>query len=263
MKANLRLFWSGVRAGLSSYMVELTPTLYLGVHTPRTILQALFFVLIAKAAGGNDLARFALVGNAVQIAIFYALLSMEVVIESEKWNSTLGYLIASPSPWLPIMMGKSMFQFFDACLSSALIFLVLPPILGVTLSPLNVLTSAPVILLTIISAGTLGWLIGSLALPIRWGYMICNIFVYVMMVLCGVNFPLSALPPIVRTIGSLVPVTHGLLAVRAIVDGAGYATVLPLIAKETLIALVYGTLAWIAFGWRLRVTRQNGSFELV
>ncbi len=44
---------------------------------------------------------------------------------------------------------------------------------------------------------------------------------------------------------------------RALVDGAGYATVLP------LIALAYGALAWMAFGWRLQVTRQNGSFELV
>lgn len=78
----------------------------------------------------------------------------------------------------------------------------------------------------------------------------------------GINTPLSALPPVVQTIGSLLPVTHGLLAVRALIDGASYASVLPLVAAELLIALVYSAVAWLMFGYRLRVTRQRGTFEL-
>ena len=263
MTANLRLFWTGVRAGLAEYLVGLTPVLYLGVHVPRTILQALFFVLIAKAAGGDSLARFAAIGNAVQMAVFFGLLSMQIVIESEKWKSTFQYLIASPSNWLPLMIGRSMFQLFDAFLSSAIVFAVLIPLLGLHISVLNLLAAVPIVLLTIVSAGTLGWLIGSIALPIRWGFMICNLLAYAMMVLCGVNFPFSALPPMVQAVGSLLPFTHGLLAIRAIIDGASYASVLPLIVDEATIAIIYGALAWAVFGWRLRVTRQNGSFELV
>jgi ABC-2 type transport system permease protein len=263
MAANLRLFWTGGRAGFSEYMVELTPTLYLGVHVPRTILQALFFVLIAKAAGGDQLARFAVIGNAVQMAVFFVLLSMEIVIEAEKWNGTFQYLIASPAPWLPIMLGKSMFQFVDAFLSSAIVFAVLIPLMNLQISLLNLLSSVPLILLTIVSACSLGWLIGAISLPIRWGFVICNVLAYVMMVLCGVNFPFTALPPAVQIVGNLLPFTHGLLAIRAIIDGATYARVWPLIADEVLIAVIYSALAWLTFGWRLRVTRQNGSFDLV
>ena len=263
MAAYLRLFWTGVRASFADYLVDLSPTIYLGVHVPRTILQALFFVLIAKAAGGDPLARFAAIGNAVQMAVFFAVLSMEVVIESEKWNNTFLYMIAAPLHWLPIMVGKSVFQFLDAFFSAAIVFAVLIPLMNLQISILNLLASVPLILLTILSVGTLGWLIGSICLPIRWGFVICNLMAYAMMVLCGVNFPISALPPILRTVGAILPFTHGLLAIRAIIDGATYASVWPLIRNEILIAIIYGSLAWITFGYRLWVTRQKGAFELV
>ncbi|MEW6403266.1 MAG: ABC transporter permease [Chloroflexota bacterium] len=263
MNANIRLFWSGARASWSNYLVELTPTVFLGFRIPRILLQSLFFVLLAKAAGGEQLARFALIGNAIQTSVFMIMLSMEVVIESEKWNNTFQYLIASPSNWLPIMLGKGMADYGEALFSTTLLFAVLPPILQIHISPIDLLRSVPIILIAIASASALGWLIGAISLPIRWGYMICNWLAYLMVFLCGVNIPLRALPPLAQMLGNILPVTHGLLAIRAVIDGAAYSTVLPLIGKEVLIAIIYGALAWVTFGYRLRVTRQKGSFELV
>lgn len=106
MKNNIRLLLSGARASWATYMVDLTPTVFFGMRIPRTILQSLFFVYLAKAAGGDDLARFALIGNAIQIAVFNVMLAMEEVIESEKWNNTFQYLIAAPSSWFPSMVGS-------------------------------------------------------------------------------------------------------------------------------------------------------------
>jgi ABC-2 type transport system permease protein len=263
MVSSWRLFWSGVRSSWANYFAYLTPKIFLGVHVPRRLLQALFFVLIAKAAGGNDLARFALIGNAVQIAVFTSVFSMTVVIEAEKWNNTLQYLIASPSNWLPIMLGKGMADYGDALIGAALVFSILPPVMGIQLSFQNLLASVPVILITILAASSMGWLIGAISLPIRWGTMISNMMGYAMMIVCGVNYPLSALPPAVQWIGNLFPVTHGLQAVRMILDGESYLQAAPQIGMELLIALVYGAAAWLIFGYRLRVIRQNGSFELI
>src|SRR3990172_10713277 len=88
MKAYLRLFLTGARASWAMYAVELTPTVLLGSKIPRSVLQALFFVLIAKAAGGDQLAHFALIGNAVHAAVFPAIIYMAIVIELEKWAGT-------------------------------------------------------------------------------------------------------------------------------------------------------------------------------
>ncbi len=263
MRTSFRLFWSGARASWANYLVELTPTIFFGMHLPRILLQSIFFVLLAKAAGGVQLARFALVGNAIQIAVFGVMLSMEQVVELEKWADTFQFLIASPAHWLPMMLGKSMSQYGDAFLSTTISFAVLIPVFNVQISLVNLLRSIPVILITIISAAALGWLIGAISLPIRWGFMICNSLAYLMIIPCGINFPLRALPPFIQTIGYLLPVTHGLLAVRALIDGAAYSSVFLLAAKEILIAAIYGALAWITFGYRMRVTRQKGTFEIV
>ncbi len=263
MRTNLRLFWSGVRASWATYLVELTPTIFFGFRIPRILLQSLFFVYLAKAAGGEPFARFALIGNAIQIAVFMVMLSMEEVVESEKWNNTFQYLIASPASWFPMMLGKSMSYYGDALIASTVTFAVLIPILNINISVINLLSSIPVILIIIASASALGWCIGAFSLPIRYGYMICNWFAYTMIIFCGVNIPTSGLPPAVQVIGNLLPVTHGLLAVRALIDGATYASVWPLIGKEILIALVYSAVAWLTFGYRMRVTRQRGTFELV
>ena len=262
MRANLRLFWSGTRASWATYLVELTPTVFFGMRIPRILLQSLFFVFLAKAAGGDAMERFALIGNGIQIAVFMVMLSMEVVIEAEKWNNTFQYLIAAPASWFPTMLGKSMSYFGDALIASTVSFAVLIPLLNIQIAFVSLLRAVPVILLIVASASALGWTVGAFSLPIRYGYMICNLLAYAMMIFTGINTPLSALPPVVQTIGSLLPVTHGLLAVRALIDGASYASVLPQVAAELLIALVYSAVAWLMFGYRLRVTRQRGTFEL-
>jgi len=262
MRASLRLFWSGARASWSEYLVELTPTVFLGFRIPRTILQSLFFVLLAKAAGGDGLARFALIGNGIQIAVFMVMLSMEVVIESEKWNDTFQYLIAAPARWFPIMLGKSMSSYGDALLASVVSFAVLIPLLNLPIPLVSLVRAIPIILLIVASASALGWTIGAFSLPIRYGYMICNWFAYAMMIFAGVNVPLASLPPAVQFIGNLLPVTHGLLAVRAIINGASYRSVLPQVGLELLVGLAYAAAAWLMFGHRLRVTRQRGTFEI-
>ncbi len=263
MRTNIRLFWSGVRASWTTYLVELTPTVFFGFRIPRILLQSLFFVFLAKAAGGEPFARFALIGNAIQIAAFMVMLSMEEVIESEKWNNTFQYLIASPASWFPIMLGKSMSYYGDALIATTVTFSVLIPVLHINITFINLLSSIPVILIIIASASALGWCIGAFSLPIRYGYMICNWFAYAMIIFCGVNIPTSSLPEAVQVIGNLLPVTHGLHAVRALIDGATYAYVWPLIGKEILIAIIYSAVAWLTFGYRMRVTRQRGTFEIV
>jgi ABC-2 type transport system permease protein len=263
MRNNLRLFWSGARASWSTYLVELTPTVFFGFRIPRILLQSLFFVYLAKAAGGDPLARFALIGNAIQIAVFMVMLSMEAVIESERWNNTFQYLIAAPANWFPMMLGKSMSYYGDALIASTVTFSVLIPVLNIQIAIINLLRSVPVILIIVASASALGWCIGAFSLPIRYGYMICNWFAYAMIIFCGINVPTSALPQAVQVIGNLLPVTHGLHAVRALIDGATYASVWPMIGTELLIGLIYSAVAWLTFGYRMRVTRQRGTFELV
>lgn len=256
------VFKTGVRASWAMYTVELTPTVFFGGKIPRTVTQALFFVLIAKAAGGDELARFSLIGNGVHAAVFQSVIFMAIVIEVEKWAGTLQHLIAAPGHWLPLMIGRSAATYGDALLGAVLVFSILIPILNPDIVLFNLLRALPLILLLVASTSALGWLIGAISLPIRWGLLISNVVGYMMMVLCGINFPIDFMPPTIQVASKMVPMTHGLLAARAIIDGAGYAQIWGLAGREALVGLVYGIAAWLMFAYRLRVVRQRGTTEL-
>jgi ABC-2 type transport system permease protein len=255
-------FKTGVRASWAMYAVELTPAVFFGSKIPRTVTQALFFVLIAKAAGGDDMARFALIGNAVHAATFSAVIFMAIVVELEKWAGTLQHLIAAPTHWLPLMIGRSAATFGDALLGTFAVFAILFPILNPDIAIINLLRAVPLMLLAIVSASGLGWLLGAISLPIRWGTLISNTVGYVMMVLCGINFPVTILPPVIQAISRAIPMTNSLLAVRAVIDGASYNSVAALIGMEIVVALVYGLLAWLMFAYRLQSVRQGATLDL-
>jgi ABC-2 type transport system permease protein len=257
-----QVFKTGVRASWAMYAVELTPAVFWGSKIPRTVTQALFFVLIAKAAGGDDMARFALIGNAVHAASFTAVIFMAIVIELEKWAGTLQHLIAAPTHWLPLMIGRSVATFGDALLGTVTVFAILFPILNPDIPLTQLMRSVPLMLLTVISASGLGWLLGAISLPIRWGLLISNTVGYIMMILCGINFPVSILPPAIQIISHGIPMTNGLLAVRAIIDGASYSSVVNLIGMEVMIGLIYGLFAWMMFAYRLRSVRHGGTLDL-
>ena len=83
-----------------------------------------------------------------------------------------------------------------------------------------------------------------------------------MMIVCGVNFPLEALPPWLGTAARFLPMTNGLLAVRTIVDGSTYPDVLPLIGAEALAAAAFGAIGYVVFVWQLNQARKDGKIEL-
>jgi ABC-2 type transport system permease protein len=263
MSAYFRQFMAGAKVSLALYIADLNPWIVLGVDVPRALFQALFFVLMATAAGGGAQARYALIGNAFQVAVHIAIIFMAGVIESEKWAGTLIYWIASPAKWLPTMLGRCVADFGRAIFTATVIFAVLIPLIAPDISWFNLLRAVPVILITLATASTIGWLVGSIALPVRWGTMIGNVIAYSMMILCGINFPVTSLPPVMRIASYLFPVTNGLLAIRAIIDGASYTSVLPLVGKELIIGFVFGTSAWLTFGYRLHILKKGGNLELI
>ena len=258
-----RTFMAGVRA---SIIMETTDALarFLGSQIPRFILQPLFFVLLDQTAGGPQLARFALIGNAMGNAAITSLVMLGASIEVEKWAGTFSLLMAVPANWLPLMIGRAMAGYIQSLIGVLVTFIVLTPFMAnVGLDFSSLMLAFPLMLLTTASLAGLGWLLGSLTLPTRIGMLVSNMVAYAMFVVCGVNFPVEALPPIIQYIGKTLPLTHGLLAIRGVIDGASYLEVAPLIGLELSIGLIYATIAWLIFRKRVMDTRRTGQLELV
>ncbi len=258
-----RTFLAGVRASIIMETTDALPR-FLGSQIPRFVLQPLFFVLLAQTAGGPQLARFALIGNAMGNAAITSLVMLGVSIEIEKWAGTFPLLMAVPANWLPLMIGRAMAGYVQSLIGVLVTYVVLTPFMsGVGLDFGALMLAFPLMLLTTASLAGMGWLLGSLTMPTRVGLLASNMVAYAMFVVCGVNFPVDALPPIIQYIGKALPLTHGLLAIRDVIDGASYLDVASLMGIELLIGMIYATVAWLIFRKRIMDTRRTGQLELV
>jgi ABC-2 type transport system permease protein len=143
------------------------------------------------------------------------------------------------------------------------VLVVFVPFFASSISVAGVVRSIPLIALVTVSSSGVGWLIAAAALPYRWANVAGNLVGYTLLVVCGVNFPITALPPAMQAVSNLLPVTHGLLAIRAVIDGAAYGSVLPHILAELAIGLLFSLAGGWCFWNRLYFARKEGRFELV
>jgi len=261
MYVAVRLLLTGIRLSFADFFAENTPALFFGTAVPRYILQTLFFVLLAYAAGGPEMMRYALLGNTVQIAANMGQINMATSVNREKWAGTIPYLIAVPANILPALVGNGAAPMFQGGLSILVAFIAVTPMVGAT-GLGRIWLAIPIIALIVFSVSALGLLVGSLTLRTRVTVLVANATAYVMMIVCGVNFPLTALPGWLQTAARFLPMTNGLLAVRAVVEGNAYSDVLLLVGLEVLIGLFYGALGYFTFTWQLGQARRDGKVEL-
>lgn len=261
MRTATRLFVTSARLSFVDFFAENTPAIFFGTAVPRYVFQTLFFVLLAYAAGGVEMMRYALIGNVVQIVANTCQISTATAINREKWAGTIPYLIAAPANILPALLGSSVAPMFQGALSITIAFVVVTPMVGVTGLGRLVLAT-PIIAVIVFSVSALGLLVGSATLRTRVTVLLANAVAYITMIVCGVNFPIEALPGWLQTAARFLPMTNGLLAVRAVVDGSAYADVLPLVGAEILLGLVYGAVGYAVFAWQLSQARRDGKVEL-
>jgi ABC-2 type transport system permease protein len=71
------------------------------------------------------------------------------------------------------------------------------------------------------------------------------------------------MPIWMRTISQFLPLTRGIAAARQIIAGADLSAVLPLLAGEAVIALVYITLGYVFFRWFEIESKRRGTLEAI
>jgi ABC-type polysaccharide/polyol phosphate export permease len=81
--------------------------------------------------------------------------------------------------------------------------------------------------------------------------------------LCGVNFPVAALPRGFQLVSYSLPLTRGIAAAREIIAGAAWTTVAPLIFGEILIGLTYAAVGYFFFRYIEKRSFVDGQLEAI
>ena len=131
-------------------------------------------------------------------------------------------------------------------------------IFGVDFSSANFLAVAVICLLTCISLAGMGLAIGSFGLYLRTSAILANLFGYIGLLICGINFPISYLPGWLQIFSYVMPLTYAVEATRMAVGGAVMSAMAqPLIIMVSL-GIVYLIISWFVFGLFEKISRKSG-----
>jgi ABC-2 type transport system permease protein len=238
MVTSLRIF---VLGGLTSYralFTWLSPWILIPTFVVEPVFQVIFFAFVGREARIND-DRFFLIGNAVQFAAIPCLFAMSNTIGGERYSQTLELLLASPARRGPLFLGRALPVIVNGFGSSVIALVVGAAALRVALPPGTWLPLAAIIAVSAFACTGLGLLTAAVALRVRETAVLANIVFGVLLVFCGTNVALTALPGWMATVGRWLPLTHGIEAARQVAGGDPLSAVAGLVGREAVVGMIY------------------------
>ena len=257
----LRIFRHTAAAGLRDYGELFTWKSWLLGWYLRILAQVTFFALIGRLLESEAQVEFLLIGNAIMVAAQEGIWSLNITL-GERYAGTLPLLVASPSNAVFVFASRGSYLVADGLAASLGALFVVGPLFGIAFPWPDVLLVVPLTLLVGATTYCLGTFLAGVVLGWREGnVVVTNVAIATVMTLCGVNVPLSFYPEPLEWASRFLPLTHGLVAIRGVLDGAGGA----LVAREAALELVVGAgwlaLAVVTFGLLLDRSRRDGSLE--
>jgi len=213
----------------------------------------------AQYAQTDNYLAFVLIGAMVSTFVFSALWGVGNSLREETYWGTMEYIIASPTPVLVVLVGKTLAEWFWVTVMVVFQAVIIGTFFGVQFTLAKVL---PVLLiLGLLMAGFYGFAIAfaGFTLLIKEVHGWVHTLEWVFFLFSPIRYPVSV-HPITALVSRLVPLTWALLAIRGIIllerrEVPLWATVGVLAAMDVVL-IVGGYLAFVALEQK---TRRDGT----
>ena len=226
------------RLSWREYRVAYPWRIYLISALPRALLQVLFFAYLGYFTGGDAGKTFAFVGASVHVMLIATVIKAPDVLLDERVLGTLYRLRLGVLPLPAVVAVRWWVYIVEAIVDALLVIAIVGPFVVGLDGVAKLLLVLPLYGLVALTTSTLGFAVAAVSMTQRADVLITNLANYAALVLCGVVAPLSALGAIGADVGRALPLTHGLLAIRAAIDGRPW-------LGEALLELAVGG-AWAA-----------------
>lgn len=259
----LRVLRYAAHLGYVDFRYQWSPASWLGGWCVRVLAQTTFFALIGQLLGSPLKVEYLLTGNSIMVGCEAALLAVQATTW-ERFDGTYPLLVVSPVGLVPSVIGRTSSWLIDGMATAVIAFYVSALIFRLPLTPASAVEVLPLILLTCIGAYSLALFLGALvSLRPSLRNMLSQVTRLSMMAICGVNVPVSFWPPVVQVVANILPVTHGVQAVRLVLAGAPPAAVLGSASLEVVAGAGWLLLALLSSKAIAERGRADGSIELV
>jgi len=264
----LRIFFSSAVFSFRAQFGWLYPPMWLAMKFIMSLSQMSFFVfvgqfLITTGSAPTNIIAYIAIGNAIQTLSWNTVFSVINITSHDKWDGTLPLLLATPAHRLPIFVGRAMIHVLDGMLSVAVSFVYAAFLFGVNFGNTDVLALIVVVFLTALTMSGFGLLIGGFSFYFRNPLVFANIFTFVLMIFCGVNFPVQDLPQPLQFVSHIFPLTYGVDAGRKVIAGATLIDIAPLLGQMLIVGFISIILGYVFFRSFEHTARKTGRIEAV
>jgi ABC-2 type transport system permease protein len=247
-------WWLQVAAtGWREYRSATPPWITATAIVPRAILQTAFVVLLCQFVGGAELRRYAFVGAVALTLTLSTTVGIADVPSNDKGAGTFWRIRTGRLSPFTVFAVRSWPYPVAGFGTAVLTLVVVAPAAGVVwLGPqlLPLLLCLAVLAITTSAAGLAG---AAFAVGRRADVLIGNLLAYLMLLSSAALLPAGRIRW-VDLLGSVLPMRHGLAAIRATQANEPFAA---LLAAETAVGAGWLAVAWILI--RLQVHRARSS----
>jgi len=208
----------------------------------------------------NHLILYLLIGTLVwgYLSIVFTLVSE--TIQWERWEGTIEYTLMAPVSRFTHLVGATLFSLLYGFLQTGIILAAVALFFHLDLSGANLPGAALVLAAAAVSFSALG-MVGAV-LPLLFpekGVQVVHVIQSLLLVVSGVYYPVSVLPPVLRWLSQFSPATYVLQGMRAaILDGAPVARLWPCIVALLLLGAVLMPIGVGLFVRAERYARRTG-----
>jgi len=257
----LRIFFRSAVFSFRAQFSWLYPPMWLTMKLVFSLSAMAFFVFVGQFARAN--VAYIAIGNSMFVLSWNTVFSVINITSHDKWDGTLPLLLATPAHRLPLFVGRAMIHVFDGMLTAAISFAYAVSLFGVNLGSADIPLLILVVFLTAFTMAGFGLLIGGLAFYFRNPLVFANIFTFILLIFCGVNFPVQDLPQPLQIVSYVFPLTYGIDAGRRTIAGATLNEVSPLLGQMLIVGFVSIMLGYVFFRSFEHMARKTGQLEAV
>jgi ABC-2 type transport system permease protein len=256
---HLRVFRHATRIAWADYRAIFTWRTWLFASALRFSTQIVFYASIGLLLDSDEHVRFLLIGNSVLIATNITMIVVATTT-TERTGGTLPLLVVAPSRVFPTFLGRSVQWMPDAFVTSLVGFVVAVLVFGISLPLPRALLALPVVGLTLLGTYGFGAFVGGFVLKHPAArHTVSNMAMGSMAILCGVNVPVDFFPLPMQWLAQVLPLTHGLRAVRLLLDESASGSVPAAVLWCGLTGIGWLCIAAVRFEAFVEAGRRDGS----
>jgi len=237
-----RTMWTNARVAPRTSLSLMRVDFVLGTIFIIPLTQMVFFAFVVQLGGGGaSEVAFTAVGNAVATVTYASVFSVCGTTDSEKGNGTMEHLLVSPANRFALYFGRGFVPILISLATVAVGLTYADLFFHVSIAASTIPELTVSVALTAFAMVGFGLLLAGVALYLRTSLILGNIFLFIGLLLSGVNFPLSSLPLPLQWAGEALPLTWGLDAIRSAIAGSSLGVVsVYWLAVTIAAALSYG-----------------------